>query len=282
MVVTDVNPLKVEPIPLNSSLGWPGGCFDRSVTDAADFYTGFVVDAYAALKSETFDAGRYAAFVRQHGEPGLEVGCGDGHPILELVAQGLDVDGVDSSPDMIERAQGAARGRGLEVGLHVARMEDMDLGRRYRAIYLAGPTFELLPNDETARRALDAFRNHLAPGGSIMVPLWIPEATPASALGVAREAKDETGAVLRFTALSEELDVPARTRRTRVRYERTSPDGSTESIDRDWLIHWQTPETIRSLAAEAGLVVRTLEPEPAPGNGELRPGAEFTAYLHHD
>ena len=252
------------------------------MTDAADFYTGFVADAYAVLKSETFDAGRYAAFVREHGEPGLEVGCGDGHPILELVAQGLEVDGVDSSPDMIEGARRAAREGGLEVGLHLSRMEDMDLGRRYRSIYLAGPTFELLPDDATARRALDAFRLHLAPDGTIMVPLWIPESTPASALGVAREAKDETGALLRFTALSEGVDVQARTRRTKVRYERTSPDGSTESIDRDWLIHWQTPETIRSLAAQAGLAVRALEPEPAPGSGEMPPGAEFTAYLCHD
>lgn len=52
---------------------------------------------------------------------------------------------------------------------------------------IAGPTFELLPDDETSRRALDAFRRHLAPGGAIMVPLWIPQSTPESALGVARK-----------------------------------------------------------------------------------------------
>lgn len=251
------------------------------MADAADFYTGFVADAYAALKGETFDAGRYAAFVREHGEPGLEVGCGDGHPILTLVAEGLHVDGVDSSPDMIERAQGAAQARGLGVELFVSRMEDMNLGRRYRSIYLAGPTFELLPDDDAALRALEAFRHHLAPGGTVMVPLWIPEATPASALGVAREARDDSGALLRYTALSEEVDVQERTRRTKVRYERMSREGTSESIDRDWIIHWQTPETIRSLAARAGLAVRALEPEPAD-SGELRPGAEFTAYLGQD
>lgn len=84
----------------------------------------------------------------------------------------------------------------------------MDLGRRYRSIYLAGPTFELLPN-ETARRAMEAFRLHLAPGATI----------------------------------------------------------------------WQTPETVRSLAAQAGLAIRSIEPERALGSGEMPPGAEFTAYL---
>lgn len=251
------------------------------MADAADFYTGFVADAYAALKGETFDAGRYAAFVREHGEPALEVGCGDGHPILTLLAQGLHVDGVDSSPDMIERARGAAQERGLGVELFVSRMEDMNLGRRYRSIYLAGPTFELLPDDDAALRALHAFRRHLAPGGTVMVPLWIPGATPASALGVAREARDDSGALLRYTALSEEMDVQERTRRTQVRYERMPREGRSESIDRDWIIHWQTPETIRSLAARAGLALRALEPEPAD-RGELRPGAEFTAYLGQD
>lgn len=251
------------------------------MTDAADFYTGFVADAYAVLKSETFDAGRYARFVREHGEPGLEVGCGDGHPLLELVAEGLDVDGLDSSPEMIERARRAARDRGLEVALHICRMEDMRLARRCRSIYLAGPTFELLPDDETARRALAAFRRHPAPGGTIMVPLWIPECTPASALGVAREGTDGTGALLRYTPLSESVDLEARTRRTRVRYERTPPDGCSETIERDWVIHWQTPDTIESLAEQAGLTVRALHPAPSVGRAEALPGAQFTAYLCH-
>src|SRR6478735_3415667 len=133
------------------------------MTDPADFYTGLVVEAYSALKAQTFDPAPYAAFVREHGQPGLEVGCGAGEPLLQLAGEGLDVDGVDSSPDMIEQARTAARRQGLHVGLHVARMEEMDLGRQYRSIYLAGPAFQLLPHDEAASRALEAFRRHLAP-----------------------------------------------------------------------------------------------------------------------
>lgn len=248
------------------------------MTEAADFYTGFVAEAYAALKAQTFDADRYAAFVRQQGEPALEVGCGDGHPILELVAAGLDVDGVDSSPDMIERARNAARERGLQTGLYVARMETMDLGRRYRAIYLAGPTFELLPDDDTATRALRAFGEHLVPGGRVMVPLWIPDATRAADFGVAREGTDDAGNLLRFTALSEDYDSKARTRTTHVRYERRSPGKPLETLDRDWIIHWQTPESIEMLAEEVGLAVVDIEARPEGGG---RPGDEFTAFLAH-
>jgi hypothetical protein len=33
-------------------------------------------------------------------------------------------------------------------------MQTMDLGRRYQSIYLAGPTFNLVPDDTTAESAL--------------------------------------------------------------------------------------------------------------------------------
>jgi hypothetical protein len=52
-------------------------------------------------------------------------------------------------------------------------MEDLGLPRRYRTIFLAGPTFNLLPDDETASAALRRIRAHLADGGVAVVPLFI-------------------------------------------------------------------------------------------------------------
>jgi hypothetical protein len=49
-------------------------------------------------------------------------------------------------------------------------MEDMDLGRRYRSIYLAGATFNLLVDDATAGAALGRIAAHLEPGGVAPVP----------------------------------------------------------------------------------------------------------------
>lgn len=245
------------------------------MTDAADFYTGFVADAYAALKGETFEAERYARFVREHGEPGLEVGCGDGHPLLELVASGLDVDGVDSSPDMIARAAAARDARGLHANLTVARMEEMDLGRRYRSIYLAGPTFELLPDDTAAAAALAAFARHLLPGGTVLIPLWIPAQTDPDALGRVRAHRAEDGTDMNYRALCETTDPAARTRRTAVRYERVRPGAPVEVIERDWVIHWQTPASLETLAASAGLRITRWEDAPA----QPQPGDEFAAHL---
>lgn len=245
----------------------------------ADFYTGLVVEAYEALKSRTFDAARYSAFVREHGQPGLEVGCGAGQPLLQLAAEGLDVDGVDSSPDMLDRARAAAHQQGLDVGLHLAWMQDLDLGRRYRSIYLAGPTFELLPDDDAALQALQAFRRHLTPDGMIMIPLWIAGPTPADDLGTVREAVDASGTILRYAAVSEDHDPITRTRRTAVRYERVPRTGPSQRVDREWLVHWQTPQTIAALAAQAGLTVRDLDPSESHLTGA--PDEEFTVLLGH-
>jgi SAM-dependent methyltransferase len=45
----------------------------------------------------------YAAFIEAAGQPALELGCGDGEPLLELLRRGYDVDGVDSSQGMLDR-----------------------------------------------------------------------------------------------------------------------------------------------------------------------------------
>ena len=69
----------------------------------------------------------YIRFVRRSGEPALELGCGDGDPLLDLRARGLDVEGLDSSPDMLARCRANAAARGLVVTLHESPMESMEL-----------------------------------------------------------------------------------------------------------------------------------------------------------
>ncbi|MGF1595550.1 MAG: class I SAM-dependent methyltransferase [Acidimicrobiales bacterium] len=242
-------------------------------TEPSNFYTGIVADLYAPLKGETFPAEPYARFIARWGEPALELACGDGEPLLELCRSGLDVAGLDSSADMIERCRRRAAERGVDVTLYVARMEEMALGRRFRSIFLAGPSFNLVPDDDAARDALARIGDHLDPDGAALVPLWIPPPTPADALGVARRRVLDDGTVIAVTPVGEERDELLRCRRTVLRYERSSPAG-VESAEREWLLHWYTPDGFTALVESAGLRVLTTR---GSDGGPLQPGADSWA-----
>lgn len=232
---------------------------------AADFYTGFVADAYGLLKGSHFDPAHYARLIRTHGEPALELGCGDGDPLLALRAEGLDVEGLDSSADMLARCQVRAGEQGLDVVLHHATMEDMDLDRRYATVFLAGPTFNLLPDDEAAGRALAAIARHLTDDGVAIVPLWVPPPTTPDELGAVREATSD-GATYTFVATDEDYDESARTRTTTTRYTRTA-GGETEVLDRAWVLHWYEPDGFGDLAERSGLRTElTGDVSGAPGS----------------
>jgi trans-aconitate methyltransferase len=221
------------------------------VSDPADFYTGLVADLYAPLRGATSDVETYATFVRRYGEPALELGCGDGHPILELRQQGLDVDGIDASADMIERCRASAAADGVTVNVFAQRIESMELPRRYRSIYLAGPTFNLLPDDATALAALQRIGAHLEAGGRALVPLFVPTPTADDVFGAWRTAVDEAGRTIRFCVLREKRDETTRTQIATLRYERDD-----EFLERDWLLHWYTAAVFAELVAEAGLELR--------------------------
>jgi Methyltransferase domain len=222
--------------------------------EPALFYTGLVADLYAPLRSSGApDPSPYIRFVRRSGEPALELGCGDGDPLLGLRARGLDVDGLDSSADMLARCRANAAARGLAVTLHESPMESMELRRHYRSIYLAGPSFNLLPDDDTAWRALARIRAHLEPDGSALIPLFVPPPVLPSALGVPRVHEAEDGSTLRFSVVSVERDDAARLQASVLRYERER-DGEVERLERTWLLHWYTQDGFRQLVSDAGLL----------------------------
>ena len=235
--------------------------------EPALFYTGLVADLYAPLRSSgPPDPRPYLRFVRESGEPALELGCGDGDPLLDLRARGLDVEGLDASPDMLARCRANAAARGLVVTLHESTFETMELPRRYQSIYLAGPTFNLLVDDDTAWRALARIRAHLEPEGSALIPLFVPEPVSPELLGVPRTSVAADGATIRFSAVAVDHDEEARVQTTHTLYERER-DGTVERLEREWVLHWHTQDGFRQLVSDAGLLVDDLlglDGRPAP------------------
>lgn len=248
--------------------------------DPPQFYSGLVADLYAPLRAAGRpDPGPYLSAVRRYGEPALELGCGVGDPLLDLIAAGLEVEGLDSSADMLERCRANAARRGLSPTLHLATMQAMDLGRRFRCVYIAGPTFNLLDDDDAAAAALGAIGRHLADDGTAIVPLFVPSPTAADLFGVRRTALLADGGHIAVSAIAETVDHSIRSIVTTLRYERVVAGGKKEEAEVPWLRHWYTQAGFLALAESAGLSAtlrRTLGGPSAPDDDEwvavLRPG----------
>jgi SAM-dependent methyltransferase len=250
-------------------------------TAPSQFYTGLVADLYEPLASERSRATDYVPFLERTGTPALELACGSGLPLLDLVALGYEVEGLDASADMLARCRASAAARDLRVTLHQAEMQAFALPRRYRAIFLAGASFTLLTSDADAAAALACIHAHLEPGGSVMIPLEISALSSARrAVGRWREHAAADGSQLRFGVIAASAGADERTLVCRVRYERLAPGRAPESLERDWVTRWWAQDQFREMLHAAGFAKVTLV---APDGGRSGPGDRtFTALARRD
>lgn len=103
--------------------------------------------------------------------PVLELMCGSGRFLLPLLADGVDVDGVDASPEMLAACVRTAGAQGLDVTgrLREQRAEAMDVGRRYAVAFCAAGSFGLIADDADVAEALRRIHDHLLPGGTAVL-----------------------------------------------------------------------------------------------------------------
>ncbi len=219
------------------------------------FYTGLIAEAYAPLRGHVAPVEPYARFVREHGEPALEIGCGHGEPLLDLIDAGLDVTGLDSSADMLRLCEADAARRGHAVGLIHARMEDFRVSERFRSIYIAGPTFQLVLEIDDAGAALQRIAEHLHTDGRALVPLFVPEPAAAHHLGRWKEHTRADGEVLAFQVVEQSYRPEERRVDSTLRYRRGPEGDPTELVERVWSLRWYDAGEFEALANRAGLAV---------------------------
>ncbi|HEX5077384.1 MAG TPA: class I SAM-dependent methyltransferase [Gemmatimonadaceae bacterium] len=101
----------------------------------------------------------------------LDVACGTGeHARLLAERHGLSVDGVDLDPTFVQIAQ-----RKVPAGRFVqGDMSNFDLGRRYDVVMCLFSSIGYVRTLDRLTRAIGCFRDHLEPGGVIVVEPWFP------------------------------------------------------------------------------------------------------------
>lgn len=141
-------------------------------------YVGLMAEAWDALRGDTSgweDRAWFREVIARRGEPVLDVGTGTGRLLLDFLADGVDIDGVDNAPDMLERLHAKAAAAGLDVDgrVHLGKMQSLRLTRRYRTIIVPSSSFQLLLEPDDATEAMRRFFALLLPGGSLAMPFIV-------------------------------------------------------------------------------------------------------------
>jgi ubiquinone/menaquinone biosynthesis C-methylase UbiE len=226
-------------------------------------YKGLIAAFWDLLRGDTSnwpDRFFFQDVIRAGGTPALDVGCGTGRLLLDFLAQGIDIDGVDNSPEMLARCRAKAAEQGLHPRLFQQSMEALDLPRRYRTIIVPSCSFQLITDREAAAAVMRRFLDHLEPGGTLAMPfsiLWTGEDDQPIApkdwfLLVEKENPADGTQVRRW--IRHRYDLDQQLEHTEDRYE-VVRDGAviaTEYHARSPATRWYTQEEAADLYRQAG------------------------------
>ena len=85
--------------------------------------------------------------------------------------EGLDVDGVDVSPEMLDICKEKAKELNLKPTLYQQGVEALDLPHKYRTIFIPSSSFQLVTDLTDAQRALERCHHHLDTGGRLVMSI---------------------------------------------------------------------------------------------------------------
>ena len=122
----------------------------------------------------TVDIPFYVELAKRSKGPVLEIGCGSGRVLLPTLEAGVNADGLDLAPDMLKVLAAKASAKGLTPRLVQGDMRDFEMPRRYALITIPFRAFQHLDATEDQLRALRCMRDHLEPGGSLVLNLFYP------------------------------------------------------------------------------------------------------------
>lgn len=143
----------------------------RAHYDDPDYYT-------HTYRKRIDDVQFYVDLGKKSGGPVLEYGAGNGRIALALARHGVNVTGVDHSPEMIRdfrtRLKREEAGVQKRVTLHRGDMRSLRLKRRFPLVLCTFNTALHLYTRIDVERFLARVKEHLRPGGTFVCDLSVP------------------------------------------------------------------------------------------------------------
>ncbi|HUC53522.1 MAG TPA: class I SAM-dependent methyltransferase [Candidatus Cybelea sp.] len=146
-------------------------------------YDSFIADYYdesPVVKGRRQDVAFYRDAAREFGDPVLELGCGTGRIAIELAEAGKRVTGLDLSERMLEGAVKKRAAMRVETRerLHLVQgdMTRFELGEKFRLAIIPFRPLQHLLKVEQQMSCLECVRQHLTPGGRLILDVFQTDA----------------------------------------------------------------------------------------------------------
>lgn len=107
----------------------------------------------------------------QPGDRILDLCCGHGRHLLDLMKRGYEVVGVDLSEYMLAKCREAAEMEGLKPNLIQADMREINFDSEFDAVINLFTSFGYLESDDEDQKVLDAVSRALKPGGRFIMDI---------------------------------------------------------------------------------------------------------------
>jgi SAM-dependent methyltransferase len=104
----------------------------------------------------------------------LEPMCGSGRLLIPLMQADYRIHGLDNSVDMLISCKKRASELSLQPILFEEIVEEMKLPQKYDGIIIPLGSFQLFYPRSAALHALERLRDHLNPGGRLVLDLFVP------------------------------------------------------------------------------------------------------------
>lgn len=207
---------------------------------------------FPEINDDYEDAAFYRKFIK-NGQPALEVGCGNGRLLIPFLSEGLEVEGLDLSPYMIEICKNRAAEKGLKTTFYQQAMQNMDIPRKFNTIFIPYGSFMLVHKLNEAQEALRKFYNHLNPGGKLIISLFIPTAHDIHVAAplhdqwrLRREGTRGDGAVVKCWEKAH-FDQEKQMENSQYRYEVLKDGKVIETENENLVLHWYTQDQFTKL-----------------------------------
>jgi hypothetical protein len=120
----------------------------------------------------------YMHYAQQAQGPLLEPMCGTGHFLIPLLQAGLDIEGFDASPYMLDVLKHKyAQMSNKPAPVWQQYIEDFKNNKQYQLIFVPFGSWGLL-DLETSKQCLERMYSHLAPGGKFIIEIEAVASVP--------------------------------------------------------------------------------------------------------